>query len=234
MTESPAYLLEMKEDNFEIRRYPDYILAQVDVESDYDQAIGTGFSILANYIFGGNRKRSSIPMTTPVSEEKIGDSEKIPMAAPVTQESVESEKIPMAAPVTEESVESEKIPMAAPVTEESVESERIEMTAPVTEESSGKKKHRISFTMPSNYTLKSLPEPDDKRITFKEVKNQRTAVLRFNGRVKHKLAQKKMEEMKILIENHGLKPKSNFVVAQYNNPAVPGFLMRNEIIVEIE
>ena len=61
----------MKEDNFEIRRYPDYILAQVDVESDYDSAVNIGFSILAKYIFGGNKKLKSIPMTTPVSEEKI-------------------------------------------------------------------------------------------------------------------------------------------------------------------
>jgi hypothetical protein len=218
MTESPAYLLELKEDNFEIRRYPDYILAQVDVESDYDNAIGKGFSILANYIFGANKKRSNIPMTTPVSEEKIGDTEKIPMAAPVTQEPAESEKIPMAAPVTEESLGSEKI----------------EMAAPVTEEPSGDNIHRISFTMPSSYTIKSLPEPEDKRIKFKEVKNQRTAVLRFNGRVKQGLAMKKIGEMKTLLEKHGLRPKSNFVVAQYNNPAVPGFFRRNEIMVEIE
>jgi len=70
MTESLTYSLEKKEDHFEIRRYPDYILAQVDVESDYDSAIGIGFSILAKYIFGGNKKQKSIPMNTPVSEEK--------------------------------------------------------------------------------------------------------------------------------------------------------------------
>jgi len=54
--------------------------------------------------FGGNKKRKSIPMTSPVSEVKIKGSEKIPMAAPVTQETVKSERIPMAAPVTEETV----------------------------------------------------------------------------------------------------------------------------------
>jgi hypothetical protein len=70
MTESPAYTLEEKDDHFEIRRYPDYILAQVDVESDYNSAVGIGFGILANYIFAGNKKRKSIPMTTPVSEER--------------------------------------------------------------------------------------------------------------------------------------------------------------------
>jgi hypothetical protein len=185
MTESPSYLLENKEDNFEIRKYPDYILAQVDVEADFDGAIRVGFSILANYIFGGNRKRSSIPMTTPVSEEKISGSEKIPMAAPVTEEKQEDNI------------------------------------------------HRISFTMPHNYTLENLPEPNDHRIMFKEIKNQRVAVLRFSGRVKEKMAYEKIEKLSEWLDKKGFTPKSNFIVAQYNNPAVPGFLRRNEIIVEI-
>jgi hypothetical protein len=203
MTESPAYTLEKKDEHFEIRRYPDYILAQVDVESDYNSAVGIGFRILANYIFGGNKKRKSIPMTTPVSEEKIKGSEKIPMAAPVTQEP-------------------------------SGDSEKISMAAPVSDETYGKKMHRISFTMPSKYTLETLPEPDDNRIKFKEVKNQKTAVLKFSGRVKKELAHEKMEEMRRWLVENNLNPKSNFIVAQYNNPAVPGFLRRNEILVEID
>ena len=203
MTESPTYILERKDENFEIRRYPDYILAQVDVEADYDGAVSIGFSILARYIFGANKGRKSIPVTTPVSEEKIEGSEKIPMAAPVTQESLK-------------------------------ESEKISMNVPVAEELSGENIHRISFTMPSKYSLETLPEPEDKRIKFKEVKNQKTAVLRFSGRVKKNLAIEKMEEMMKWLEKNNIKPKSNLVVAQYNNPLVPGFLRRNEIIVEIE
>jgi hypothetical protein len=203
MTESPTYILERKDEKFEIRKYPDYILAQVDVEADFDSAIGIGFSILANYIFGGNKKRKSIPMTSPVSEEKIEGSEKIPMAAPVIQEPLNG-------------------------------SEKITMTVPVIEESSGENIQRISFTMPSKYTLETLPEPDSDRIKFKAVKNQRTAVLRFSGRVKKKLAMEKMEEMTVWLKKNHLKPKSNFIVAQYNNPAVPGFFRRNEILVEIE
>ncbi len=146
-----------------------------------------------------------------------------------------SKSIPMTTPVSEEKIKgSEKIPMAAPVTQESVRSEKIAMAAPVTEEEDDENIHRISFTMPSKYTLKTLPEPDDERIKFKEVKNQKTAVLRFSGRVKKKLAMEKMEEMRKWLEKYNLKPKSNFVVAQYNNPAVPGFFRRNEILVEIE
>ena len=219
MTESPAYTLEEKDGHFEIRRYPDYILAQVDVESDYNSAVTIGFRILANYIFGGNKIRKSIPMTTPVSEEKIKGSEKIPMASPVTQEAVKSEKIAMASPVTQET---------------SKDSEKISMNTPVSDETYGEKMHRISFTMPSKYTLETLPVPDDTRIKFKEVKNQKTAVLRFSGRVKKKLAHEKIEEMRKLLAEKKLNPKSNFIVAQYNNPAVPGFLRRNEILVEIE
>ena len=108
------------------------------------------------------------------------------------------------------------------------------MNVPVTEELSGENIHRISFTMPSKYSLETLPEPEDKRIKFKEVKNQKTAVLRFSGRVKKNLAMEKMEEMMKWLEKNNIKPKSNLVVAQYNNPLVPGFLRRNEIIVEIE
>lgn len=46
--------------------------------------------------------------------------------------------------------------------------------------------------MPSKYALESLPEPDDGRIKFKEVKNNKTAVIRFSGRAKEKLAQKEI------------------------------------------
>jgi len=60
--------------------------------------------------------------------------------------------------------------------------------------------------------LKLLPEPDDKQIKFEEVKNHRTAVLRFSGRVNKKLEQK-MDEIKDSLEMNNLKPKSNFIVA---------------------
>lgn len=178
----------------------------MDVDADYDQAIGIGFSILATYIFGGNRKSYKISMTAPVSGENISNSEKIPMTAPVTEEAVEGI-----------SGESENIPMAAPVTEE----ESAEHT------------YRISFTMPSKYTLDTLPIPDDERIKFKEIRNQKMAVLRFKGRVNHKLANEEMAELKKWLIENNIKSKSNFIVAQYNNPAVPGFFRRNEVMVEI-
>jgi hypothetical protein len=123
--------------------------------------------------------------------------------------------------------------MTAPVTEETLkESEKIKMTTPVTEEATGDI-HRISFVMPSKYSLDILPEPEDNRIKIEEVKGERMAALRFKGRVNEKLANEKIEKMKNWLKENDINPKSNFVVAQYNNPAVPGFLRRNEILVEI-
>lgn len=200
MAETLAYNIERKVGNIEIRKYVDHIVAHVDVESSFDDAMGIGFRILANYIFGGNKKRSSIDMTTPVSEEKV-----------------ESERISMTTPVTEESLK---------------ESEKIKMTTPVIEEKAGNV-HRISFVMPAKYTSDTLPEPDDKRIKIEEVKEQKMAALRFKGRVKEKLAGEKIEELKQWLSGEGIENKSNFIVAQYNHPAVPGFLRRNEILVEI-
>ena len=194
--ESPTYNVEKKENDIEIRRYSRYILAQVDVESDFDGALRRGFEILAHYIFGGNKKRQQIPMTALVSEESVSNSEKISMIAPVT---------------------SEKIPMTAPVTEEQTE-ERV---------------YRISFAMPSKYSLETLPEPQDKRITFKVVESRKTAAIRFSGRVHENLANKKIEELKTWLSKNGITPKSNFIVALYNPPYIPGILRRNEIVVDI-
>lgn len=200
MTETLAYTVERKDENVEIRKYIDHIMAHVDVEASFDDAMNIGFRILANYIFGGNKKQSNIDMTTPVSEEKV-----------------ESERISMTTPVTEESLK---------------ESESIKMTTPVTEEKAGNI-HRISFVMPAEYTMDTLPKPNDKRIKIEEVKEQKMAALRFKGRVKEKLANEKIEELKKWLSKEKLIPKSNFMVAQYNHPAVPGFLRRNEILVEI-
>ena len=114
-----------------------------------------------------------------------------------------------------------------------VTSEKISMTAPVTEEQAGERVHRISFAMPSRFTLETLPEPLDKRITFTVVESRKTAATRFSGRVHEKLAAQKTEELSDWLVRNGIVPKSNFVVALYNPPFIPGIFRRNEIIVDI-
>ncbi|MDZ4170912.1 MAG: heme-binding protein, partial [Methanobacteriaceae archaeon] len=61
----------------------------------------------------------------------------------------------------------------------------------------------------------------------------RMCVIKFSGRVNERLSKEKIEELKKLLNKNSIKAKSNFIVAQYNHPAVPGFLRKNEIIVKI-
>ena len=82
MTESPKYVVITKDNQIEIREYPGYIQAEVDVKgTNYKTAIEAGFDVLAGYIFGNNTSRQKVDMTTPV---KVNQSEKIAMTTPVT------------------------------------------------------------------------------------------------------------------------------------------------------
>jgi DNA gyrase inhibitor GyrI len=127
-----------------------------------------------------------------------------------------------------------KIRMTIPVTEEQVStSEKIPMTAPVTTERSSNNAYVTSFVMPSNYTMETLPEPKDKSITFKQVPAHRAAVIKFSGRMNEELAGKKIEELDQWLRKNHLEPRSNFIMAQFNPPWIPGFMRHNEVWVEI-
>ena len=80
--EAKYYVLE-KQNNFELRQYDPQILAETYVEGDFKEVGNEGFRQLFGYISGKNRKKQSIPMTAPVSQE--ADYEKIAMTAPVGQ-----------------------------------------------------------------------------------------------------------------------------------------------------
>lgn len=70
--EEPKFETVLKEDAFEIRRYPSLVVATTQVPGDMDAASNRGFRTIADYIFGNN-------VATPA-----GASAKIAMTAPVT------------------------------------------------------------------------------------------------------------------------------------------------------
>ncbi len=69
------------------------------------------------------------------------------------------------------------IAMTAPVAE-SV-SEPVAMTVPVMEQGSGDTR-RVTFSMPSKYTLETLPKPNNSAVKLREIPSHRVAVLRFS------------------------------------------------------
>lgn len=74
-------VIESRKD-YEVRLYPEHIVAQTVVKGTYKKALNEGFRIIARYIFGGNTKKESIAMTTPVMERRSA-SEPIAMTTPV-------------------------------------------------------------------------------------------------------------------------------------------------------
>ena len=80
--ETPKFETLQKDGKFEIRKYQEYTIASVEIESDFKHALEEGFRILADYIFGNNRAKTNIEMTVPVTEQVI-TGKKIGMTAPI-------------------------------------------------------------------------------------------------------------------------------------------------------
>lgn len=88
--EEPQFkVIEKLGKNIEIREYKPRIAAEVTVDKEWDDALNSGFRILAGYIFGKNRSNQKVAMTAPVtaqedSEDLNGKSLRIAMTTPVT------------------------------------------------------------------------------------------------------------------------------------------------------
>jgi hypothetical protein len=82
-SDEPAYSVELKDGDFEVRRYEPLLAAEVTVPGERSAAINQGFRLLADFIFGNNTSKTKIEMTAPVTQQP---SEKIAMTVPVTQQ----------------------------------------------------------------------------------------------------------------------------------------------------
>ena len=81
--EEPKYSVLKEYENFEIRNYASYLVAEVDIEGSYNKSGNEAFRILAGYIFGDNQSSMKMNMTAPVESEAIQPSERMNMTAPV-------------------------------------------------------------------------------------------------------------------------------------------------------
>jgi hypothetical protein len=124
-----------------------------------------------------------------------------------------------------------RISMTAPVVQKSA-SEEIAMTAPVAQEKVGDR-YRITFLMPSKYTLETLPQPTDPRIRLRAEPARNVAAIRYTGfwsRSRYDDHERRLREW---IQRRGLEPIRGPVWARYDPPFMPWFLRRNEILIEV-
>lgn len=170
--------------DYEIRNYPAHIVAQTTVKGSYKESLNIGFRIVAGYIFGGNTKKQSISMTSPVTEQ-TNSSQKVAMTAPVIA-SIEGEE------------------------------------------------HIISFGMPRNFTLDTLPTPNDSRVRLVEIPVKKMAVLRFSWYRSDARVLEKKQELLSYLSRDSIVIVGTPQYAGYNAPWTPPWMSRHEVMVEIQ
>lgn len=70
MTEQQPYDVLREYEAFEIRRYPEHVVAEVTVDGPFDSAASRAFRLLFAYITGANAARDKIAMTAPVLQRE--------------------------------------------------------------------------------------------------------------------------------------------------------------------
>ena len=166
--EEAKYTVLEKADDFEIRQYEPHIVAETIVEGDFENVGNEGFRLLFAYISGTNRKKESIPMTAPVSQEKAGP------------------------------------------------------------------QWRITFLMPPNYTVATLPEPLNPRVQIKEIPGCLMAALIYSGTWSKDRYEEKEVALRDMLKQKGLKAVGEPVFARYNSPFSLWFMRRNEVLIPVE
>lgn len=71
MTEQLPFRLIKDYGTFELREYPDYLLAQVQMQGDFVTAGTSAFNPLLRYITGNNKPGAQLQMTAPVLQSSV-------------------------------------------------------------------------------------------------------------------------------------------------------------------
>jgi DNA gyrase inhibitor GyrI len=179
--EIPRYDVISAAGNIEIREYQPMIIAEVRMSGDRNDAMGDGFRILADYIFGNNTVNAEIAMTAPVQQNQSAE---------------------------------------------------IAMTAPVQQQLNDKG-WQVSFVMPSEYTMTTLPMPVNERVEIKPVPAKRFVAIEFSGRNTSSNIREHQAELMGYIEANELIVRGSPVYAFYDAPWILPFFRRNEIMMEL-
>ncbi len=157
--------------------------------------------------------------------EKAGNNAFVILADSIFGNNKSKTKIDMTAPVLQQSASQQ------PVSQQAV-SEKIAMTAPVSQiKNLGG--YVVQFTMPEEYTIDTLPIPNDKRVELIQVPARTVAVYSYSGSWSESKYNKKLEEFKLILTQDNIKTQGEPIFARFDSPFRLWFLRRNEIWLEV-
>lgn len=124
-----------------------------------------------------------------------------------------------------------EIEMTAPVTRKA--STKIEMTAPVTRVENPNDSWTVSFVMPAEWTMETLPRPNNPDVTLREVPGEMIATIKFSGAGSESTHKKKQIQLEGWIAEQGYEAIGAPRYAGYDAPWVPGPFRRNEVMIPV-
>ena len=127
----------------------------------------------------------------------------------------------------------QSIAMTAPVLQ--AQSETIAMTAPVTQQpGAAPGTYVVQFTMPSKYTLQTLPQPNDAQVRLRQLPDRLVAVRAYGGGWSLARYDTELAALLEAMQRDGLVAIGAPQWARYNSPFSLPFMRRNEIWLEID
>ena len=112
------------------------------------------------------------------------------------------------------------------------------MTAPVNQQrvadGSDGSTWLFQFVMPKEYVLQMLPQPIDDGVTLRQIPARLVAARRYSGGWGEQKYRANEQALLEALRQERLLPVGAPIFARYNAPFIPGFLRRNEVLVEVE
>jgi SOUL heme-binding protein len=124
------------------------------------------------------------------------------------------------------------IAMTAPVAQQ--QGTKIAMTAPVAQQQEADGGSVIRFFMPAEWSMDTLPVPNDSQVRLVPVPPQTYAVLRFSGDRRPNAVAARTAELLTALQATETKPTGTPVAWFYDPPWTLPFRRRNEVAVPVD
>ena len=124
---------------------------------------------------------------------------------------------------------SEKIAMTAPVVAEPVDGSAGAAEASL----NGATRWRIHFVMPRQYTMDTLPRPNNTAVQLRELPPTVFAVVSYSGLNTAARVQQKTEELQRWMASRNLQPLGTPQLARYDPPWTLPMWRRNEVQIQV-
>jgi hypothetical protein len=142
--------------------------------------------------------------------------------------------VPVADYIFGNNTSSTKISMTVPVIRDTApDGEKIDMTTPVLREVGQGASTTVAFVMPSQYTLETLPTPNNEAVRLREVPARTVAVRTFSWYATAERIETQTGKLRASLTADGYSFRDGELFAAYNPPLTVPFLRQYEVMVEL-